>query len=65
MARPSPIEFVRQVREEIARVTWPSRKETVSFTIFVFIMVILSAIFFLVVDQVLSQAVRFILSLGA
>tara|TARA_R110002096_G_scaffold169319_7_gene340960 strand:- start:3205 stop:3489 length:285 start_codon:yes stop_codon:yes gene_type:complete len=60
----NPGEFIRQVRQEASKVTWPTRKETTITTIMVFIMVFLAAIFFFVVDQVLAVGVRFILGLG-
>ncbi len=65
MAKVSPAEFVRQVRQEASKVTWPSRKETGVTTIMVFIMVTLAAIFFLLVDLGLSNIVRLILNLGS
>ncbi len=65
MAKLSPAEFVRQVRQEASKVTWPSRKETGITTIMVFIMVTLAAIFFLLVDLGLSNIVRLILNLGS
>lgn len=65
MARVSPVEFIRQVRQEINKVTWPTRKETVVTTIMVFIMVFVCAAFFLVVDWGLRKAVHFILGMGA
>ncbi len=65
MAKTNPMEFIQQVRREMARVTWPSRRETLVTTIMVFIFVALAAVFFLAVDQVLSVAVKFILGLGA
>lgn len=60
----TPAQFVRQVRQEVAKVTWPSRKETMVTTATVFGMVTLAAIFFFVVDQIISHAVRIILGLG-
>ncbi|MGB7286413.1 MAG: preprotein translocase subunit SecE, partial [Salaquimonas sp.] len=53
-SKSNPFTFLQQVRQEIAKVTWPTRRETVTTTIMVFIMIILAAIFFLAVDQVLS-----------
>ncbi len=47
-------EFIRQVRQETSKVTWPTRKETTVTTIMVFIMVIIAAIFFFVVDQIFN-----------
>ena len=61
MARTPPLEFLRQARQEIGKVTWPTRKETVISTIMVIIMVIIMAIFFFLVDQVLSIGVRAVL----
>lgn len=61
----SPGAFIRQVRQEAAKVTWPTRKETGITTLMVFIMVVLAAIFFFAVDQLLGFVVRFILGLGA
>jgi preprotein translocase subunit SecE len=60
----SPIEFYRQVRQEVSKVTWPSRKETTVTTSMVFLMVLVLAIFFLVIDQMASFLVRTILSFG-
>ncbi len=63
MARISPGQYVREVRQEISKVTWPTRKETVVTTIAVFVMVTLAAIFFLVIDQILAWLVSIILGL--
>jgi preprotein translocase subunit SecE len=57
----SPIEFFRQVRQEANKVTWPSRKETLVTGAMVFVMVMIFGAFFLLVDQVLSTAVRLLL----
>ncbi len=64
MAKTSPNEFIRQVRQETAKVTWPSRKETLVTTGMVFVMVFLMAIFFFFADQLLSWGVRLVLGLG-
>ena len=55
--RVSPMEFLMQVRSEAEKVSWTSWKETRISTIMVFIMVIVMAIFFLIVDQTLRFAV--------
>ena len=65
MAKTSPGEFVRQVRQEARRVTWPTRKETRITTATVFVMAFVAAIFFFVADQVIAWGVRLILGLGA
>lgn len=64
MAKTNPGEFVQQVRREMAKVTWPSRRETMVTTMMVFIFVAIASVFFLLVDQVLSVGVKAILGLG-
>ena len=64
MARTSPTEFIQQVRQELARVTWPARKETLVTTGMVFLMVFIAAAFFFVVDQILAYGVRLVYGLG-
>lgn len=64
MARTNPFTFIQEVRQEVSKVVWPSRRETTVTTIMVFIMVFLAAIFFLLADQVLSFAVGQLLALG-
>ncbi len=57
-------DFIRQTRQEIAKVTWPTRKETLVTTGMVFAMTILAAIFFFLVDQVMAEGVRLVFGLG-
>jgi|TARA_B100000315_G_scaffold235784_1_gene250980 preprotein translocase subunit SecE len=64
MAKTNPAEFMRQVRQEVGKVTWPSRKETGVTTVMVFVMVILAAVFFLLVDQVVSWLIQLVLGIG-
>ena len=53
-----PAKFVREVRAEMARVTWPSRKETLVTTALVLAMVAAAAAFFFAIDEAVSIAVR-------
>jgi preprotein translocase subunit SecE len=64
MAKTSPGQFITQVRQEAAKVTWPSRKETMVTTMVVFGFVIVAAIFFFFVDQILSMVVKLVLGFG-
>ncbi len=64
MSKTNPAQFMRQVRQEVSKVTWPSRRETGVTTAMVFLVVFLFAIFFLLVDQILSFAVCLVLGLG-
>lgn len=61
MAKTSPAEFVRQVRQEVSKVVWPTRNETLVTTAMVFVMAAFMAIFFLGVDQILSYVIKLIL----
>ena len=57
MAKTNPFEFVQQVRDEAAKITWPSRRETTVSAVMVLIMVAFAAVFFLAVDAVLKWGV--------
>jgi len=61
MAKTSPAEFVRQVRQEASKVTWPTRKETTVATIMVFVMVTIMAVFFLAIDGIIAWIIQLIL----
>ena len=64
MARPSVGEFVRQIRQEVNKVTWPTRAETIQSTLMVVIMVAFAAAFFFIVDLGLAELVQLALSVG-
>ncbi|MGF1444798.1 MAG: preprotein translocase subunit SecE [Pikeienuella sp.] len=59
----NPAQFVAQVRTEGSKVVWPSRKEAGMTTIMVFVMTILVALFFFLVDGILALAIDTLLSL--
>jgi preprotein translocase subunit SecE len=52
------------VRSELRKISWASRNETLVSTVFVFLMVVVAAIFFFLVDLLLRSAVGFILGIG-
>lgn len=58
MAKTNPFEFAQEVREEVNKVTWPTRRETTISTVMVFIMVAVAAVFFMGVDAILHWGVR-------
>jgi preprotein translocase subunit SecE len=64
MAKTNPFEFIQQVRAETAKVTWPTRNETIVTTIMVVIMAIAASIFFLVADQIMGWGVSLLLGFG-
>tara|TARA_B100000963_G_C22069661_1_gene427493 strand:- start:276 stop:473 length:198 start_codon:yes stop_codon:yes gene_type:complete len=65
MAKTNPAQFVRQVRQEINRITWATRRETLYASLSVLVMALIASIFFLLVDLSLSSIVQFLLSLGS
>ncbi len=65
MAKINPAQYVNEVKAEMKKVTWPTRKETTVSTIAVFIMVTLAATFLFLADQILAWGVDKILSIGS
>jgi preprotein translocase subunit SecE len=59
-----PVKFLREVRAEVGKVTWPSRKETLITTGLVFALSGLAAIFFFVADQIIGIGVRALFGVG-
>ena len=64
MAKIGPLKLIQQVRQETSKVTWPTRKETLVSTGMVFVMVMIAAVFFFVIDQILSSGVKLVFGLG-
>ncbi len=64
MARYNPVQFIQEVRQEVAKVTWPNRKEVWITTLAVLVMVTVASIFFMLTDQVIGYIVSFILGIG-
>ena len=62
MATTNPIQFIQQVRSEVAKVVWPTRRETVLTTVMVFIMAALTATFFSLVDLIIRSGLTFVLN---
>lgn len=56
--------FAREVKQEGQKVTWPSRKETITTTIVVFIMVFIVSMILLFADLAISHSIEFILGMG-
>lgn len=63
MATINPAKFIREVRQEMRRVTWPTRKETVVSTVTVLVVVSLASLFFLLVDLVAGSVIRTIIGM--
>ncbi|MBO9468335.1 preprotein translocase subunit SecE [Pelagimonas phthalicica] len=62
MATTNPLQFIQQVRAEVSKIVWPTRREVMLTTIMVFIMATLTAIFFALVDLAIKGGLQFGLS---
>jgi preprotein translocase subunit SecE len=61
MAKANPLQFIQQVRSEVAKVVWPTRREVVLTTIMVLIMAALTAVFFFFVDLLIRTGLTTLL----
>ena len=59
----NPVKFLQEVRQEVNKVTWPSRNEVLVSTAMVFALVALASMFFLAADQIISWLVQAALNL--
>ena len=64
MAKTNPAQFMREVRQEVSKVTWPSRKETGVTTAMVFVMSVVAALFFFFTDKIIAWVIQLILGMG-
>ncbi len=64
MAATGPLEYYRQVRAEIRKITWPSRQETTVSVIAVFVMVFIASLFLYFADQVIAFVIQAVLKIG-
>jgi preprotein translocase subunit SecE len=63
MALTNPLKFAREVRQEVAKVSWPSRNEVLISTAMVLVLVMLASLFFLAADQIIAWLVQLALSI--
>ncbi|WP_136636879.1 preprotein translocase subunit SecE [Pseudooceanicola onchidii] len=59
----NPIQFINQTRSEIAKITWPTRREVMLTTVMVFIMAALTSVFFALVDLLIRSGLQGLLSI--
>ena len=65
MSKTSPAAFLSQVKQEISKITWQTRKEAFQMTIVVMVMCLVLAVFFFVTDRISAALIKFILGIGA
>lgn len=63
MATTNPLQFIQQVRSEVSKVIWPTRREVLLTTVMVFIMATLTAIFFALVDLAIRGGLNGVLGM--
>ncbi|MCD9147440.1 preprotein translocase subunit SecE [Pseudophaeobacter flagellatus] len=63
MATINPVQFIQQVRAEVSKVVWPTRREVLLTTVMVFIMAALTAVFFAMVDLVIRFGLQSLLGI--
>ena len=63
MANTNPLKFIQQVRYEVSKIVWPTRREVFVTTIMVFIMAAITAAFFAVIDILIRNGIQGILNL--
>ncbi|WP_299629417.1 preprotein translocase subunit SecE [uncultured Tateyamaria sp.] len=62
MATTNPLQFIQQVRSEVSKVVWPTRREVLLTTVMVFIMAALTAVFFAIVDILIRGGLEMVLT---
>ena len=60
--RTNQLQFVQQVRAEVSKVVWPTRREVAITSVMVFILAMLTAVFFFFVDWMIRQGLQLILT---
>ncbi len=60
----NPLKFLQEVKQEAFRVTWPTKKDTVTGSLMVFVLASLAAVFFLLLDQILKFLLDLILTIN-
>ena len=62
MATVNPLQFIQQVRSEVSKVVWPTRREVMLTTVMVFILAALTAVFFAIVGNLIRGGLQYILA---
>ena len=63
MAVTNPLQFLQQVRSEVGKIVWPTRREVVLTTVMVFILAALTAVFFSLTDLAIRTGMNAIIGL--
>ena len=63
MATTNPFQFIQQVRSEVSKITWPTRREVLLTTIMVFVMSAIAALIFAFVDLLIRSGIQSVLNI--
>ena len=63
MATTNPFKFIQQVRSEVSKITWPTRREVLLTTIMVFVMSAIAALIFALVDLLIRSGIQSVLNI--
>ena len=63
MATTNPFQFIQQVRSEVSKITWPTRREVLITTIMVFVMSAIAALIFALVDLLIRSGIQSVLNI--
>jgi preprotein translocase subunit SecE len=63
MATTNPFQFIQQVRSEVSKITWPTRREVLLTTIMVFVMSAIAALIFALVDLLIRSGIQSVLNI--
>ena len=63
MATANPFQFIQQVRSEVSKITWPTRREVLLTTIMVFVMSAIAAVIFALVDLLIRSGIQSVLNI--
>ena len=58
----NPLQFIQQVRAEVAKVIWPTRREVALTSVMVFFLAVLTAAFFWLVDRIIFSGLEIVLT---
>lgn len=62
MAMPNVVNFLKEVKEELGKVVWPSREQTIRYTVLVIIVAVAVGLFLGGLDFILTKLTAFLLS---
>ena len=63
MATTNPFQFIQQVRSEVSKITWPTRREVLLTTVMVFVMSAIAALIFALVDLLIRSGIQSVLNI--